>query len=430
MSTPSVRRLPSIGSGTVIAFGALVTLTLRICLGQLVGWDATWRSIGVTPLQPHFFDMHVVTDYAVCAAKGFDAYIPHSCNQANFNIPPIWLYLGYFGINGSHSTRLSAAIIAAALGVMIALFKGRPAIDGAVVLAAILSPSVMMGVERGNLDLLILALVGTAALIYQEQRIGRTLWSAAIISLAIVLKLFPMFCIAVGARFNRRSLLFVALISVFSLIYLADISHYIVLIRRNVPTTFMLSYGYKAAFLGLDHLRAEAGLNAIALADTWIPIALTILILILAAATALISFQHGRFFCAVQNTVAGTAFLFGSGIYCGTFLLGTNFIYRLMFLLLCLPQLQDWRRGSPDDAERKFKVGLFAAIVAALWLNGHSDGHSTFLLVPQLIDWLLFFGLAAVLMSNFLKALPVHRVAASVIYREKDLSDSRERAAS
>ncbi len=402
MSTPSVRRLPRIGSGTVIAFGAVVTLTLLICLGQLVGWDATWRSIGVTPLQPHFFDMHVVLDYAVCAAKGFDAYIPHSCNQANFNIPPIWLYLGHFGINGSHSTWLSAAIIAAALAVMIALFKGRSAIDGAVALAAILSPSVMMGVERGNLDLLILALVGAAALTYQEQRVRRTLWSAAIISLAIVLKLFPMFCIAVGARFSRRTLLFVAFIAVFSLVYLADISHYVVLIRRNVPTTFMLSYGYKAAFLGLDHLRAEAGLSALALADTWIPIALAIVILISAAATALVNFQRGRLFCEVSNSAAGTAFLFGSGIYCGTFLLSTNFIYRLMFLLLCLPQLQDWLAIKSNDRNRKIEAGLFVTILAALWLNGDANGHSTFLFVPQLVDWLLFFGLAAVLISNCL----------------------------
>ena len=403
MSTPSVQHLPLIGSGTVIAVGALITVILLLCLGQTVGWDPTWRSLGVTPLQPHFFDMHVITDYAACAAKGFDAYIPQSCNQDNFNIPPIWLYLGYFGINGSHSTWLSTAIIAAALGVMIALFKGRSAIDGAVALAAILSPSVMMGVERGNLDLLILALVGTAALIYQEQRIGRTLWSAAIISLATVLKLFPLFCVAASARFSRRTLLFVAFIAVFSLIYLADISHYVVLIRRNVPTTFILSYGYKAVFLGLDHLRAEAGLNAIALADTWIPIALAILILILAAATALINFQYGRFFCVVLNSVAGTAFLFGSGIYCGTFLLGTNFIYRLMFLLLCVPQLQDWPAVKTDDRERKIQAGLFATIFATLWLNGDANGHSTFLFVPQLVDWLLFFGLAAVLMSNFLK---------------------------
>jgi hypothetical protein len=108
-------------------------------------------------------------------------------------------------------------------------------------------------------------------------------------------------------------------------------------------------------------------------------------------------------FCTVTNSVAGTAFLFGSGIYCGTFLLGTNFIYRLMFLLLCLPQLSDWQRKESAVDERKIELGLFATVLSVLWLNGGPNGHTTFLLVPHLINWLLFFGLATVIMSNFLR---------------------------
>ena len=189
-----------------------------------------------------------------------------------------------------------------------------------------------------------------------------------------------------------------------SMVYLVAISNYILLIRRNVPTTFILSYGYKAPFLGLDHLRTEAGLNVIALADTWLPIVVAVLTLILAAATALINFRRRRFFCMVSSSAASTAFLFGSGIYCGTFLLGTNYIYRLMFLLLCVPQLLDWKRGKSDDKGRKIERSLFATLLSVLWLNGNANGHTTFLLVPQLVDWLLFFGLAAVLMSNFLNS--------------------------
>ena len=416
MSIKLIRCHPRMGSGTVIAIGALVTLIVLLCLGQLVGWDATWRSFGVTPLQPHFFDMHVITDYAACASKGVDPYIPHSCNPANFNVPPIWLSLGIFGINGSDATWLSVAMIAAAFGVMLALLRGRSISDGVLALVAILSPSVMMGVERGNFDLLILALVGGAALIYDEKRIRRIFCAAALTGLAVVLKLFPIFCVALAARFNRRSFVFTVTVAVFALAYLAAIFSYIFLIRRNVPTTWVLSYGYKAAFLGLDHLRTEAGLNPFALADTWVPTTVAILALVLAGATALINFTYGRSFCTVTNSVAGTSFVFGSGIYCGTFLLGTNFIYRLMFLLLCVPQLLDWQRAEADDKERKIERGLFATILSVLWLNGNSNGHTTFSLVPQLVDWLLFFGLAAVLVSNLLDSAiprPASRLATS-----------------
>ena len=166
----------------------------------------------------------------------------------------------------------------------------------------------------------------------------------------------------------------------------------------------MLSYGYKVPFLGLDHLRAEAGLSAIGLANTWLPITLVIVTVALAAKVALFNYRYGNPICMAANSVGGTAFLFGAGIYCGSFLLGTNFIYRLMFLLLCLPQLLDWARGSPIANTHTVTSArvLLTAIMFALWLNGNSNGHSTFLLVPQLANWLLFFGLTTILLLNFL----------------------------
>jgi hypothetical protein len=395
-----------VGSGIVITLGVLAILIALLCFGHLAGWDATWRTFGVTPLEPHFFDMHVPIDYAICASNGIDPYVPHACNPANFNLPPIWLWLSHLGVTGADAPWLSAGIIAIAFGVMVALLKGRSVADGIIALIAILSPSVLMGVERANADLLIFAVVGAAALTYNEQKLDRTSGTIALLSLGVVLKLFPMFSVALAARFNRRTLLFAIAVVVLSLIYIGAIFKYILLIRSNVPTTFMLSYGYKALFLGVDHLRTEAGLNPFGLADTWVPISVAVVVLLFAAAAALLCFRQRRITCIVPDTVAGTAFLFGSGIYCGTFLLGTNFIYRLMFLLLCLPQLQEWASQKIEDKGRVATVGttLLVTVLAALWLNGNSNGHTTFLLVPQLVNWLLFFGLAAVLMLNVLKS--------------------------
>jgi hypothetical protein len=157
-------------------------------------------------------------------------------------------------------------------------------------------------------------------------------------------------------------------------------------------------------FLGFDHSRSEAGLSPIGLADTWVPAVTAALILICAAAVAANIFRKRREFCSVDISAAGTAFLFGAGIYCGTYLLGTNFIYRLMFLLLCIPQLLDWQRDVGKSAGIA-EQGLFGTILGALWLNGNANGHSIFLLLPQLLDWFLFFCLAAVLMLNLLRTL-------------------------
>jgi hypothetical protein len=401
----SSRPALSIGSGTVVTLGIVGAAVALLELGRVVGWDPTWRAFGVTPLQPPFFDMHVINDYAACAWKGVDAYAPHACNVANFNIPPTWLWLGFLGVDASESSWLAMAVIAASAIVMVLLLKGRSWYHGVTALGAMISPSVMMGVERGNLDLLILALVGSAALIYQERRVGRAYGAIALLGLGVTLKLFPMFCVSLAARFSRQTFIFACAIAALSLIYLGLVVKYVFLIGRNVPTTFILSYGYKAIFLGVDHIRSEAGLSPIELADTWVPASTAALVLICAATVAVNTFRNRREFCVVEISAAGTAFLFGAGIYCGTYLLGTNFIYRLMFLLLCVPQLQDWqiRRYEGGKATGIAELGLFVTVFGVLWLNGNATGHSISLLLPHLLDWFLFFCMAAVLMSNFLR---------------------------
>ena len=109
--------------------------------------------------------MHVINDYAACDAKGVDAYAPHACNPANLNIPPTWLWLGVLGVDGSDSTWLSIVIMAAAATAMVLLFRGRSWCHGLIALGALISPCVMMGGERGNLDLLILALVALTTVV-------------------------------------------------------------------------------------------------------------------------------------------------------------------------------------------------------------------------------------------------------------------------
>ena len=114
-----------IGSGTVVALGLAATTIALLALGRVVGWDPTWRAFGVTPLQPPFFDMHVINDYAACAWKGVDAYEPRACNIVNFNIPPTWLWLGFLGVDASDSSWLSVLVIAATAIVLVLLFRGR-----------------------------------------------------------------------------------------------------------------------------------------------------------------------------------------------------------------------------------------------------------------------------------------------------------------
>jgi len=90
--------------------------------------------------------------------------------------------------------------------------------------------------------------------------------------------------------------------------------------------------------------RSEAGLNPTGPGCTWVPVSTVVRVLICAAFVAVKSSATARV-CLVDTSTAGTAFL--SGL---EFIVGVsawhNFIYRLVFLLLCLPQRQDGRSES------------------------------------------------------------------------------------
>jgi hypothetical protein len=94
-----------------------------------------------------------------------------------------------------------------------------------------------------------------------------------------------------------------------------------------------------------------------------------------------------------------------------------------MFLLLCLPQLLDWqtqRSGVRKAFNGIPELGLLAIVLGVLWLNGNADGHSTFLILPQLLDWLLFFCLVIVLVLNFLRTSVGSKVADRQSQRRPD----------
>ena len=74
-------------------------------------------------------------------------------------------------------------------------------------------------------------------------------------------------------------------------------------------------------------------------------------------------------------------------------------------MFLCVPQLQDWQiqKCEGETTGGIVEISLFVIVLGVLWLNGNSNGHSNFLLLPQLLDWFLFFCMAAVLMLNLLR---------------------------
>ena len=99
-------------------------------------------------------------------------------------------------------------------------------------------------------------------------------------------------------------------------------------------------------------------------------------------------------------------------MYVGTYVFGSNFDYRLAFLLLCVPQLCTWVRSG--GAPAPWPAAALGALLVTLWLSSSQPplpfGLQTWyvnLRFPpeEVLNWLLFAWLAAALARGALAVL-------------------------
>jgi len=380
--------------------GILLLVGILLTHGATHGWVGAWQILDVPAAVPPFVDMHVIADDAACAARGIDVYRDTSCDVygRGFNYPPVWLALGHLGIDGSDTVPLALVMDAAAAAVLVLLVRGRSIMVGLVVLAALASPSVAVGFERGNCDLSIFALVGAAALLLDRERRGRAAAAGVLLVGAIVLKLYP---VATGISFarSRRWTLTIAAVAACSLAYGVLIWPMLPLIRGNTDEIGGV-YGATAFFA--VPIGARLGADLPPFARTLIGEGVATAVLLAAAVAAWRSVRRG---VAAYDLGAGTtsaAFQFGAGIYCLTFMLGSNYAYRLVFLLLLLPQIFDWIE-SGIRLSRTAALTLLLLMLGAMWVTIGTDAQE---LASQALHWALFAGLAFVLWRDLIGSVP------------------------
>jgi hypothetical protein len=253
----------------------------------------------------------------------------------------------------------------------------------------------MFGVERGNVDIVLFALLVAALALFRGSRAAR-IASYALLLLTAMLKLFPVFAWGVLVRQPRRAAVasMLALGTAFA-VYLAATADTLREIERVAPQEVGLSYGADVVF---DSLEAGAGF-------TWAAL--------LAGVVAIAVLAHRRpAWNGGDGGFAADAFVAGAGIFVASFALWQNFDYRLIFVLLALPQLTIWaadRAPGPVPAPRL----MLASLVASLWLSLPLNADIGFWIAPlefltldalgfaaeELANWVLFVGLGTGLVA-------------------------------
>jgi hypothetical protein len=367
-----VDRLLSL-DGRWIVGGALVVYFATIGLGALRGdYAASWVRLGVAPMyvvagRAHsgtvpFGDTHNLLAAVDCARAGFDVKRENPCD---IHGRPLVYSRAWLLLQSSPITREDTI----AIGVLIALsffctffvFLGRiDLVAGALYSALLCSPSIMLGVERGNTDLIVFQLVAWAVLMLSRGWGGYSAYG--LILIGGILKFFPIAGLATLLRETRsRSLALIAALSAVWLLLVLSPWEEVFAARGAHVSKIPRSYGalvLRGAVL--EHLRGVGGeIPAL------VPGALLCAIAAVAVAAAAWGFARARNEGAAAHL---DAFRAGAAIYATTYFLPvTSWDYKLVFALLMIPQILEWASVRPHGglAPR----GALAAFLATLWLS-------------------------------------------------------------
>ena len=358
--------------GRTLAAGVLAVYFLTVGLPRLLWGANIWPRLGVPAAPSLFFDTRVVTAGLECRRLGLDPLTSNPCDPADraLNYPRVWLLLRWLGLNQSHTDLLALLFIMFFL-VAVYFLVGRISLgEGALVALALCSPSVMFGIERGNTDILVFAMLALAVVIWRRGSVRDGVVSPVVVLLAAVLKIFPGFGLPAYLFLrNRRAtiaaLACVAVLVVYIFIVRADIEA----ITRATPQGQYNSYGARILPGIFYHHVVPDRWQGGALTKQ----ALAVVPLLIAAPIVWIQGRRRRPEPDPQSVGwRRLAFYLGSLLFLGTFASGNNWDYRLVFLLLVLPQLFTWIRDPSPDRRGGLAAFATIAVVILLWIGALS----------------------------------------------------------
>jgi hypothetical protein len=377
---------------------------LAIWLGLLFIIDINIMKYLCPAMYPIFADLSTVTYSVDAINKGLNPYFDTSTDPfgRRFNYPSlILLIFNFLNLNGASTIYLGIGIlILFLLGISFLL---TPKIKSIKVylfyFLILLSPAMFLLMERCNIDILIFLLILAAiSLPYNLKKTNLFLKSIkySLLLFASAIKLYPIFsiiCLIIGTEKYRigKYILFGTII-LFS-IYLFKISNEVKLITEATPQSAYASYGKNILFEFLFENKKFAILMS------WFVVLTGIIFASFDYLNKLIIENNNE---EIDNSIRQKKdfFIAGASIFLGSFILGNNFEYRLVFLLFCLPLLfHYWEIKKNITIVKVILVAMILRVWQYLPFNYFSQklkneflSDSVFT-IEQICSWVIFFGI-------------------------------------
>jgi hypothetical protein len=276
-------------------------------------------------------------------------------------------------------------------------------------LALLVSPPILLGLERANYDLLIFSLVFVNLTLIDRWSNG--LAYAGAFGLGM-LKIFPVATIIALLRKTRKSLCWFAAVIAAELVFVVLSLKNFRALARNSGRGWQASYGYRVEFIALDKaITKYKGFPAHIAANLALPFLFAFCL-----ATILIAWHNRDFllsFLFKSGHKERAAFLAGAAIFSFSFVIGSNWNYRLIFLLFTVPHFFATLRDGEDRMQRvsRYLLGIVFAVFWLTWFGGNPLTAT----IESGLTWLLFGFFSATSMAALCSALLLQRNHSSVV---------------
>jgi hypothetical protein len=303
----------------LLYLGAMVALVGCIFY---FGWTRTWSALFILKPAHPFLDMRSIQGAVTSAQQGFNPHVfnPNDPGGRVLTYPLIWVKIGKV-LNLPDELRFlqfCTLMILCFVGINAYILYRFPSFG---LLACLLSTATLLGIERGSTDLIMYSLVFVFALVLPKKL------SPVPVLVATALKFYPVFSLVIFLIKRQFLLLFLSLIAALAIFgYMWD---ELAIIRQSLSLEMeagdaSLTYGFMSS---ADYFSLQGLGLAILLC-----LAIFVTAFYLKKTKGLQRHQH-------EDEFETTLFLAGASIYVGTFIILSNYDFRLIFLIFCIPFL-------------------------------------------------------------------------------------------
>ena len=325
--------------GIIILFFAALLFSLMLLFEHKLGS----YTIGIRTLKipiypmPYFLDLKLLLCGIEVIGKGINPYDELYCwSQQNFNYPISWSIFSLFPFFKANNNIIIGIIIFFIFYISVIIYTGKlPFILFIFYFFILFSPSVLLGLDRANSDLIIFIFLISTLIITTNKY-----YITSIILLCSFLKLFPIGAVLSLIKIKNRSnrFLTITLSSILFLLFIYVFQENIKIVSLKTPRPYQ-DYSF-----GLQTIPNYA-INIFKIDKSQVYFFFYLLLILLI--TTLAFFKYQTFFkYKLSNSKFGYGYLIGSGIFIVSYIIGNNFEYRFVFLILTIPQIFIWRKSN------------------------------------------------------------------------------------